>query len=363
MIPTFVLEWAKQTGPAIVLQVARQRLETGRLGARGSIDTPLDAEQRRQVGEMLEAAWTAGTAPVSVAKLRAGLVSHGVELEDLLAAIGGPLRDLKAERHAENLRRADDAGQALTLLRALDSRVSDEVITRCLTGGMKGKRAEQITAVVESAREGEQLPVLAARLFGDAQALDRSRPLGRAVARFLAGTIEGAWRDPVVDSATWREAWAAGGVVCDGVSTHVLVLNLPLIGDAPAVQLSALRGEPVWLTLRSLRGELRLAEGVTDVFVCENPSIVEAAADRFGAASRPLVCTFGVPSQAALDLLRAVGGARLHVRADEDPAGRRIVARLLRLPDATPWRMGEETRYEEQLLEDLLVDLALPPGD
>lgn len=51
----------------------------------------------------------------------------------------------------------------------------------------------------------------------------------------------------------------------------------------------------------------------------------------------------------------------LRVRADGDAAGRRIVEQLLRLPGAERWRMERgEIRYEEELLNELLDDLAPP---
>jgi hypothetical protein len=147
------------------------------------------------------------------------------------------------------------------------------------------------------------------------------------------------------------------------VSAQVLVLNLPLTGDAPAVALcAATPGEPVWLTLRSLVGAFGLG-WPSEVFVCENPSIVEEAASRLGATSRPLVCTFGRPSSAAWTLLRGiVPHARLHVRADGDAVGRGIVSTLLdEFPAAMPWRMpGDSTAYEEKLIEELLIDLGSP---
>ena len=127
------------------------------------------------------------------------------------------------------------------------------------------------------------------------------------------------------------------------------------------MQLAAVEAEPVWLTLRSLRGsDWRLADGVAEVFVCENPSIVEAAADRFGASCRPLICTFGVPGLAAQLLLASIARrARLWVRADGDMAGWRIVESLLRLPGAQPWRMPPGfSAYEEEIVDDLLDDLA-----
>jgi hypothetical protein len=83
----------------------------------------------------------------------------------------------------------------------------------------------------------------------------------------------------------------------------VLVLDLPLDGPAPAARLcAATPGEPVWLSLRALDGEWSAPTG-TQVFVCENPTIVEAAADELGSCCPPVVCTDGIPTTAALDLL------------------------------------------------------------
>jgi uncharacterized protein (TIGR02679 family) len=153
------------------------------------------------------------------------------------------------------------------------------------------------------------------------------------------------WVDADDSAEAWRTAWAGGGVACDAVSFQVLTLNLDLAGDAAAVRLCrAAAGEPVWLTLRSLAGRLALARP-GDVFVCENPSSLETAADRLGDRSAPLICTFGRPSLAAIRLLQTIAGrATLHVRADGDPAGWGIVATLsAAVPSATRWRMPPDT--------------------
>jgi uncharacterized protein (TIGR02679 family) len=87
---------------------------------------------------------------------------------------------------------------------------------------------------------------------------------------------------------------------------------------------------------------LALAPGAK-IFVCENPSIVAAAADQLGARCAPLVCTEGVPSTAVLHLLRQLSaqGARLRFHADFDWGGLRIGNILSsQLPRATPWRFG-----------------------
>lgn len=374
MIPEHVLGWARSPGPARVLAEVRRRIEAGRCGPRAQIEIDLSVEERGQVGRMLDARWQVGGAPVPVARLRTALAGHGVELEDLLVVLAGPLRNLPEERRAWLASRADDRQAGARTLAELDPRVPARVVERVLVGAeSRAERASQIAEVVAAISGTERLAVLAARLFGDAHALDRSTPLGRAVARFLSGAAVGAeesggeqadWVDPVSDANAWRQAWATRQVICDEVSTQVLVLNLPLVGNAPAVRLAALPGEPVWLTLRSLRGSVALPEGISEVFVCENPSVVEAAADRFGSASKPLICTFGVPSLAAHQLLAALSAhATLHVRADGDLAGHRIVADLLaRHPGSRRWQMASDCqRFEEELLDVLLDDLAQEP--
>ena len=96
--------------------------------------------------------------------------------------------------------------------------------------------------------------------------------------------------------------WEEHGVDCDPVSSRVLVLNLRLAGDAMCVPLSLAAGpEPLWLTLRSLNGAFR-AEA-PDIYVCENPSVLIAAADVLGPRARPLICTSGRPSAAAVRLV------------------------------------------------------------
>ncbi len=145
------------------------------------------------------------------------------------------------------------------------------------------------------------------------------------------------------DSAeAWRMAWEEHGIDCDPVSSRVLVLNLPLDGDASCARLAQAAGpEPLWLTLRSLTGSFRMAVPASDMHVCENPSVLIAAADQPGKSSRPLVCTSGRPSAAALRLPTglAEGGTSVHVRADDDTTGQAIVATARRaIPDAKLWR-------------------------
>ena len=80
------------------------------------------------------------------------------------------------------------------------------------------------------------------------------------------------------------------------------------------------------------------------VSVCENPSIVMAAADRLGAACGPLVCVEGMPSSVTSRLLVQLRqqGANLRVHADFDFGGIAITNHLVSRHDAVPWLMSRD---------------------
>lgn len=389
-VPGFLLNWAGQDGPGKLLVAMRSRLEARRLGPRSRVEVELSLAERRQVERLLTAGWAQSGAPVSTRELRLGLEQNGCSLEHLLTAVSGPLRNLPDERRQLRRGLGHERLVALEQLRGLlgvalpDEFVAEvnEVLLRWVLRRRPAlERAAQIASAVDALpADGDVvlLPVLAARIAQDAHALDRSKPLGRALARFLSiraalanaaepasagnGLLFTDWQDPLTSSERWRLAWASGGVACDTVSSQVLVLNLALAGDAPAVRLcSAAVGEPLWLSLRSLKGSLSMA-APTDVFVCENPSVVEAAADRLGERCAPLVCTFGRPSLAALQLLKALAPmAGLHLRADGDATGWAIVTSLAAtFPAAERWRMPSGfSAFEEEVLDILIEDLAL----
>ncbi|MFE1596853.1 DUF2399 domain-containing protein [Nocardia sp. NPDC058705] len=82
------------------------------------------------------------------------------------------------------------------------------------------------------------------------------------------------------------------------------------------------------------------------LFVCEHPTVVEAAADELGTRCPPLVCTDGVPALAALDLIAGVDESRtaVRVRADFDPTGFMIVSMVKSAaPYAEAWRFDTST--------------------
>lgn len=98
-------------------------------------------------------------------------------------------------------------------------------------------------------------------------------------------------------------------------------------------------GEPCVLTLRQLtRRPPAVAPPI--VWMCENPTVLAAAADTLGPACPPLVCLQGQPSAAALTLLRGLHehGATLRYHGDFDWGGLRIAGVLHRRLPWRPWR-------------------------
>jgi hypothetical protein len=95
--------------------------------------------------------------------------------------------------------------------------------------------------------------------------------------------------------------------------------------------------------------------------VCENPSIVAAAANFLGPRCPPLLCTSGWPNTAVAAILDGAEAARMEilVHADGDAAGAAIAGRVLRRARARPWRSLDPTAgvHEEALLDELLDDL------
>jgi uncharacterized protein (TIGR02679 family) len=385
--PTGVLEplldWARLPGPARVLAAARSRLEAAHVGDRVRVPVTLTATDRAHVGRLLGLPWASSGKPVTLGLLRAACARSNADLDVLLCTVGGPLRDLRAEKTATMLagqqRRDVAAGQLVAV--GVPAAVVELMLSRRWLGRVDGPAFP--AAVDALTRLLSQLPAggvllanLAQDVCDDPHALDRDQALGRAAARVLTATAAHrtggdsaalvAAADTIGAAAGWRAAWARAGVSCDQLSSTVLVLNVAVAGSGPAgalLRAAAELAEPIWLTVRTLRDGWPPEPGsLRDVLVrvCENPSIIEAAADQLGVACPPLVCTYGRPSLAAWTLLRglAAAGAQLEVSADRDSAGRSILADLLTgLPNAQDWLAETEGLYEEQRLPAFLCDL------
>ena len=240
------------------------------------------------------------------------------------------------------------------------------------TGGRAGptvaaELVDKVAAVMEALpSSGEPLAMLARRVLGDAHGLDESRPLGRLAAAVAAMAFTSRpmhSHDPsAVDrELSTRDGWAAAGVVLSNVASMVLCLGVPgnasndaearrSRSSATAAALEAMRAAriPIVLTLDQVRsgGVPELPQdGV--VHVCENPTVVEVVADRWACAddrassdAPVLVCTYGQPSTAVVELLRILtrAGAQCRYHGDFDWTGLRIARSLHQRVPWTPWR-------------------------
>lgn len=412
-IPAGLKDWAQLAGPAQVLAAVRERAVKGAATESGTLRLELTAEGRQEVGLLLGKPWELSGKPVRLQTLATVLAPHGLSVREFVEGVDGTelvnLRALHAEqRAAANLAATEESAAARSVLaaagiasHAIDSWMSDQGWPRPGSGELL-TLAEQVAAVWDALPTEGQPPIplaqLAARV-GDhnAHTLDSTRMLGRAAVRLIAAA-----RDlprPARGGRVWRQAWASAGVKCDWVSSRVLVLNLPLAGDSPAARwCAAAPGEPLWLTLRSLPTQWALTSTAPSVFVCENVTVVETAADRLGTACPPMVCTDGYPANAALDVIGglAEAGCAFRIRADFDTEGLTIAEQIHAIaPGAQGWRYDCETYarhihlpasadgiggdtlaqlrflyqqhkiavHEESILDDLLSDLnAVAPG-
>jgi uncharacterized protein (TIGR02679 family) len=179
------------------------------------------------------------------------------------------------------------------------------------------------------------LPVAAARLFGDAHALDVDKPLGTVVADAVFA---------VSACDDLRTAWLTFGIQLDSVSTSALTFMLPgAFGSLVATARET--AEPLRVTHRMLDHGHGLAVRRGEVvWLCENPSILTLAADRLGHSCQPLVCLEGMPSSVTGRVLAMLGqaGAVVRAHADFDLGGVAIMSHVTARYGVEPWRMRRD---------------------
>lgn len=362
--------WLDQAALARLWDRLRDRLERNGLQVKGRLrlDDVTEAE-REALGLLMGRAYAGSTVSVTLtdldAQLRTGAAERG--LVDVVADLRGPLTDRPAIKNARRAATeaiwaaADDAVRARGLAEAAWVRPwLDEVRRGGALPRLEPDRAARlivqaidVMAVLRAAGSpsGPAMPgrgELAERVTGTAHGLDDDTLLARLVLRGLARALE---VDPPRDARSRRELWEAAGVAADRVSSTVLTYGLMPLGEEPPVRLlreRTLAGHETHLTLRDLHRMTWRLPTDTEVFVCENPRIVEAAADN--GCSRPLVCVSGNPTTTAITLLDAVcsAGARLAYRGDFDWPGIGIANRMIGRYDARPWRMNTAD-YEQHV--------------
>jgi uncharacterized protein (TIGR02679 family) len=310
--------------------------------------------QRRAVGRLI------GHNPGRASSLSVSLPDVASELFRAAAApnlrsaveeLGGPVRDLAAERAADLARWGDvlipmqsSRLAGLSWYREwLDAIRRDGTVTRLIRQG-HSEILGLATSVLEQLPAGPEpatavLSALALAVTGDEHGLSDG-PLAALVLKALA--IREGVPAPATAEAV-QALWSAAGLVGDDLASQVLVLNLRSGGEPTGRWLTeaAEAGQPFRLTLRQLTSSVVLPWAL-DIFVCASSALVRAAADELGAQCPALVCTEGEPSVACSRLLQAAvsSGSAVHWHADFSWPGLRSTATAIRRLGARPWQMA-----------------------
>lgn len=318
-----------------LLAAARRSLERtgGTLAGRISVPDPDDAERKAIIGITgVHVSAGAKRVTVTLAALDAAVRrGAGCGLAELLAGLGGPLRDRFSENASLTAARAD----LVSLIQAsplhatsawfrdwLGELRRDGTLTRLATQAEILQQAvrvlECLAGRVTDAAAPIALPALAAQVTGDTKALNHGTALTTLVLRALA--LQAGTARPA-SAAERRELWDRAGVLVDDLASRVLVLNVAAEGEGLGEWLaSAARyGTPFQVTLHQLTTH-PIRVSCPRVYACENPAILRRACAELGPACPPLACTEGRPSTAFHRLVGlAVGvGAELWYHGDFD---------------------------------------------
>lgn len=331
----------------------RARFERGDPGNEFTLSDLSSPERQALEGLLGRAPRVAKSIQLSHAELDRAIARAGLapDLRAALEALDGPIADRRADQaRLEQAWRAvvaDTTEQRLRL--ALAETTGLALLKRCAGGDPARasglvQQAERVLALLPAA--GLSRAQVAALAIGDAHALDAGQPVATLVLRACRGNANLRGDEPEAGEIDVRDQWARVGVVISELAAPVLCFNVPVSGDSPCARLvrtATSVAEPVHLTLRALLRNPPVwdVSGV-EVSICENASIVAAAADRLQHRCAPLVCTDGMPGAAQQVLLRqlAAGGARLRYHGDFDWPGLRIGNFVVREFSAQPWRFG-----------------------
>ncbi len=334
-----------------LLTLARRRLERSGGELSGSITLPLpsDAERKLIIGITgMHRPSAVKSVKIHLSDLDAAVYrEHETSLVAALAVLNGPVRNRPAEKAEEEhvraeaerdaRRRAGAHAREEWFERFISQLGADGTITRLVRRGDADQLSWACEVLALLPAQSVSIPVLAERATGNTKALSGT-PIATLVLRALAA------RDGVGPPGTAgerRERWESAGVIVDDLASQVLVVGLRPKEDhivADWLRGAADFGIPFRLTLHQLTGDpTSLVQ--KNIYVCENPAVLRAAAAELEDRCAPLICTEGQPSAACHRLLARATG-RIHWRGDFDWTGLRTTAMAIGRYGALPWRMS-----------------------
>ncbi len=276
-------------------QAAHRRVELtgGNLGGASAVLAAPSPAERQAVDRLLGTRSRGRTIRVRLAFLDELLATRAdASLAEVVAAAVGPLRDRPRERAAvvaaletmwSGAVRHRAVGRHPTLTEWFDNLRRSGRLRRLDDAERRLTGALDVLANLPSPE-----PIARARLgamvLGDSHSLDDDQPEGRLVVSALAH-LAGA--DPPIDTARRRRLWADAGVTLDDLSSSVLTLGLRPLPRGPLTEAAAhwaSAGVALPIPLAAVLAEPWEVPPGTPVWACENPTVLMAAAARFGAA-------------------------------------------------------------------------------
>jgi uncharacterized protein (TIGR02679 family) len=326
----------------------RTELEAGRpIPATITRKEPTEAE-REAANRLFGTPGDLGPVRIRSAELELMLREAAIanDIASCIVALDGPLVDRAAQRTADaaawNAVYAETAAALAPLCPSLSlQKLLESGLLRRLSVNQPQDARQlvgQTVSVMTRLRAGRSMHLaeLSAVATGDAHALDRDHALGLLVLRLTGWSGDGG-------VLAWKSAWASLGVLVHAVSASTLTLNLQALGDVRLARIcESMRGEPLRLTARQIdRKETAFSVRGRTVFVCENPTVIAAAADALGEQCPTIVCVDGRATTPSLLLLRQLerDGATLRYQGDGDWPGIEIAADLRRHVRLQPWRL------------------------
>ncbi|MEO3746414.1 TIGR02679 family protein [Plantactinospora sp. B5E13] len=354
MIPVGALQYLRSPGLRPLWTAVHARLVRNgrRVGGRVTLNG-LGDEEREALGRLLgQPVGAAHTVTLADLDQRLWTSAAGTGLLGVVEAVVGPIPDLRVDAATERARRAllrDHADAALIAAGLGDRPWTSEWLDRLWRQGLPARLpAAEVRRVVSQAATTLGLTVgehartwsrgeLAQLVTGSAHGLDDDSPLTRLVLRGLALALTGT-PDYPSGAVERRALWDAAGVASDTVATTVLTYGLRPPGDG-WLRSRADAGAETHLTLREIRRLTPLRLAPQTVYVCENPRVLEAAAE--AGSSTAIICTLGNPNTvtfALLDTVMASPDVHLRYHGDFDWPGIAIADRVIRRYRAQPWQ-------------------------